>query len=155
MTNSPASQSKAVWVNAVLIPVKQHVVCCGLLPLAASLAGGSVEAALETPAAEMAMFALVPPIVTYGVMWAEQKWHDRQDKKKHACECNKTLTLKNFFKQTALSYAFYAAAHLLFAHDHKHEHGDHDSKDHDHSVHMSQEKIRHIAGVSSSVPFYQ
>lgn len=110
------AKTKAGWINAFLIPVKQHVVCCGLLPAAVSLAGGSAGAQLlHEPAFELAMGLVVPPVVTYGTMWLEQKWHDR---KGHGC-C-KTLTKSNYLKQTALSYLFYAAAAMLMPHDHDH-----------------------------------
>ena len=109
-------KSYAGWVNAVLIPVKQHVVCCGLLPLAASALGGSTAAVLESPAVEIALGVAVPPLVTYGVMWAEQKWANRTSGP-GAC-AHKILTLRNYFRQAALSYGIYAAAHFLLPHHH-------------------------------------
>ena len=123
-----AGHSKAGWINAVLIPVKQHLGCCVLLPVAANAMGGSAAAWLATPAAEWTLFATVPPLVTYGVMKAEQKIHEIRHRKKHDCACNaKIMTGKSYLKQTALAYLFYAASHFIthdvlkWSHDHDKE----------------------------------
>lgn len=135
-------KSYAAWANIVLIPVKQHFVCCGVLPVAVSAFGGAAAAEfLHTAPAELAMGIIVPPVVTYGVMLVEQKIHDRRAKKnaqesacalpETACGCShRTLTRQNFLKQTALGYAFYAAAHFLLPH--QHDHGHNHGHDHDH-----------------------
>jgi hypothetical protein len=116
-----SKSTKAGWINAVLIPVKQHFVCCGLVPLIGSLAGGGVSEALESTTGELIMAGVIPPVVTYGVMWAEQKLNDRKSHA-HDCACDhtKTLTRKNYFRQTALAYGFYAAAHFLLPHHENH-----------------------------------
>lgn len=117
--------SKAGWINAVLIPVKQHVGCCVLLPLAANAMGGSTAAWFASEQAEWALFATVPPLVTFGVMKAEQKIHEIRHRKKHDCACAaKTLTGRSYLKQTALAYLFYAVSHFVthdvfkWGHDH-------------------------------------
>jgi len=111
------ASSKAGWVNAVLIPVKQHLVCCGLLPLAAS-SSGTAGAWLDSAPGQWAAGLIVPPLMTGAVMLGEQLWHNAS---RPGCEC-KTLTSRNFFRQTALAYAFYAAASLVMPkHDHAHQ----------------------------------
>ncbi|MDB5478116.1 MAG: hypothetical protein JWM96_611, partial [Alphaproteobacteria bacterium] len=41
----PANVRKTGWMNAatslILVPVKQHAVCCGLVPMAAAVMGSS------------------------------------------------------------------------------------------------------------------
>lgn len=112
-----AQRSKAGWVNAVLIPVKQHLGCCVLLPLAANALGGGGAAFLASEPAEWLLFACMPPVVTFGVMKVEQTIHDYRHRKRHDCACHgKTLTRKNYLKQTGLAYVFYAASHLLTHH---------------------------------------
>lgn len=107
--------TKTGWINAVLIPIKQHLGCCVLLPMAANTIGGSAAAWLATPQAEWTLFAVVPPAVTYGVMKAEQKIHDYRHRHDQTCD-HKILTRKNYLKQAALAYVFYAASHLLTHH---------------------------------------
>lgn len=148
-TANISGKTYAAWANAVLIPVKQHVVCCGILPVAVATFGGAAAAeVLHTPVAELAMGITVPPLVTYGVMWTEQKIHDWRDRKAaqkqdaslqecavenaECCTCSHhSLTRKNFLKQTALGYVFYAAAHFLLPHHHDHG-GVHEGHDHMH-----------------------
>jgi hypothetical protein len=113
-----SNSTKAGWINAVLIPVKQHLVCCGLVPMAGSLLGGGVAGALESNTGEIIMATLIPPVVTYGVMWAEQKINHRRHTSSCECDHPKTLTRKNYFRQTALAYGFYVAAHFLLPHHH-------------------------------------
>lgn len=116
--------STAAWVNAALVPAKVHVVCCGIIPAAAAAFGSHMAVdALETTAAQIVTGIVTPPLVTYGVMLAEQKM--RRKKQKAACTCdgdNKSLTLRNYLKQTALSYAFSATmlgiTHLFLPHEH-------------------------------------
>ncbi len=127
----PTAPSRAGWVNAVLMPVKQHIGCCVVLPLAANAMGGGAAAWLATPQAELALFAVVPPLVTYVVMKAEELIAQRSAKKtsEPTCECAHhatSLTGKNFLNQTAIAYAFYAAAHLLMHDLRPHEHGKQD-----------------------------
>lgn len=157
--NKKTASSKAAWANLVLIPVKQHFFCCGVLPVAVSAVGGvGASEFLHTPAAEIGMFLTVPPVVTFGVMYAEQKYHDYKDRRRakkqsakkqvqhdaqydlqHCAKENaggicahKTLTRKNYLKQSALSYVFYAATYMLFPHTHDHSGHKHDGHSHDH-----------------------
>ena len=122
---SPVLRSRAGWINAVLIPVKQHLGCCVLLPLAANAMGGGASSWLASEQAEWALFATVPPLVTYGVMQAEQKIHAYRHRNKPTCCTHTTLTRAGYLKQTALAYLFYAASHLLTHHvshwDHAHK----------------------------------
>lgn len=156
-----SGKSHAAWANIVLIPVKQHFVCCGVLPVALSTFGGAAAAEfLHSPVGEWAMGITVPPVVTYGVMWTEQKiqnWRAQRAAQKQAsvqecavenaqcCACDhKTLTRKNYMKQTALGYVFYAAAHFLLPHHHDHgaEHGS-DHHDHPHEHHQGCDHTHH------------
>ncbi|MDB5478755.1 MAG: hypothetical protein JWM96_1250 [Alphaproteobacteria bacterium] len=122
-------KSQAAFFNAVLIPVKQHVLCCGLLPLAANFLSGRAGEVLESQAAEIIMAVTVPPVVTYGVLWAEGKWHRHKAEKHKAdmhkentCCAHKILTTKNYLFQTGIGYLFYAAAHFLLPHEeHRHD----------------------------------
>lgn len=133
------AKSKAGWVNAILIPVKQHAFCCGVLPpLVTAAFGANAGDMLHSIPGEIALGLIVPPAVTYGTMALEQMLHNRRHKSAdHACDNPKTLTWQNYLRQTALSYAFYAATslitHALFPHEHKdHDHG---HPEHNHTSH--------------------
>jgi hypothetical protein len=126
-TPKATTASYAFLANAVLIPVKQHVICCGAVPALVSTGlGGGTGAWLATTGGQVAMGILVPPLVTGAVMWAEQKWHNRAAARKNATCCghqhpmNQSLTKANFLRQTALGYAFYAAIMFMTA-DHRHD----------------------------------
>lgn len=161
-----SGKSYAAWANIVLIPAKQHFFCCGVLPVAVSALGGAGAAEfLHTPEAEITMALVVPPVVTYGVMLAEQKYHDykarrRAKKTTHmhdhektdcaadnaSCACeHKVLTRKNFLKQTALGYAFYAAAYMVLP-SHDHAHCDHDHDHHHNHPHLHEQQHEHHEG---------
>lgn len=121
------AKSYAFVANAVLIPVKQHVICCGVVPALISTGlGGGAAAWLATTGGQVALGLTVPPLVTAAVMWAEQKWHDiTAARKKSACcghdhPAGRSMTTPNFLRQTALGYAFYAAAAFMTA-DHRHD----------------------------------
>ena len=121
------SSSKAGWANMLLVPIKQHAFCCGILPpLVTTLFGANAGEMLHSIPAEIGLGLVVPPLVTYGTMAIEQKWHNWKDNREQTCACkHKTLTWKNFAKQAALSYLFYAATavatHAIWPHEH-HDH---------------------------------
>ncbi len=123
-----AIPSRAGWANALLIPVKQHAFCCVILPPLVNAAfGANAAEMLHSLPGEIALGVVVPPVVTYGTMWAEQKWHDWKRNRQDSCGCReKTLTMRNFIRQTALSYVFYCAtalvSHNIWPHEHEDEH---------------------------------
>lgn len=129
MDGPKTAKAKTPWINAILIPVKQHLGCCVLLPLAANTIGGSTAAWLASEQAEMVLFAVVPPLVTFGVMKVEQKIHDDRHAKEKCCahDHGKILTRKNYLKQAALAYVFYAASHFI-THDVLHWDHHHDKE---------------------------
>jgi len=118
-TAAQSVKSRAGWINLLLIPVKQHAICCGLVPLLAVFAGGTLSATLENPKVEMAMDLLFAPLMTFLIMWGEQKWHDHKVHH-HECGCghSKILTWRNYLMQAALGYVIYAVAHSLLPHHH-------------------------------------
>ena len=112
--NQPV-KAKTGWINAVLIPIKQHLGCCILPKVVGALTGSSsaLSKTLETPTAECGLFLTVPPLVTWGVMAVEQKMQNRHQTACNMCEEGKILTRKNYLKQAALAYVFYAASHFI------------------------------------------
>ena len=118
------------WVNAatnlVLVPVKQHAVCCGLLPLAVAAMGSSAAAEwLESYTAEAIMALFLPVLITALVMWGERAWHNRASNKQPSCQCARhRFSWREFGKQVLLGYMFYAvvylAAHTVLPHHHHH-----------------------------------
>lgn len=116
--------SKATWMNIPLLFAKQHAFCHGLLPLAAFVGGDRVARALDKPFVEAAVYTVLPPVITFGTMLAEQAWENRKAVKR-THEPRKTLTLRNYFKETAIAYGIsaltFGATHFAFPHHHHKE----------------------------------
>lgn len=103
-------------LNAPVIVAKQHLFCCILFPILSSLIGGSIGAALRTERAEIIAGIIAVPLVTFGVMAAEQWWvnsnyhkHDHDD---HMHDHN-LLTWKRYLIQAAIGYVVFFTAHAL------------------------------------------
>lgn len=149
--SSRQTKSRAGWANMILVPIKQHAFCCGILPpLVTAAFGANAGDMLHSVPGEIILGLTVPPLVTYGTMALEQAWHNRRDTKCEHKSHHKTLTWKNYARQTALSYLFYAATslitHAIWPHDHHHDHEDNHKHEHghEHVMNLPQNRARKI-----------
>jgi hypothetical protein len=109
-------QFRTFFLNAPVIVLKQHLFCCILFPLLSSVIGGSLGAWLRTERAEIIAGTVAVPLITLGVMIAEQWWvnsrfHSHKDDD-HMHDHN-LLTLKRYLIQTVIGYAVFFTAHAL------------------------------------------
>lgn len=131
---------KAALLNAVLMPLKVHAFCCGVVPVLTSVFGSNFASEKgETPMEKIVTGLVAVPVITFGTILAEKRYHNfKQRHKEHKC-CGHDITLKKFLVNTAVGYGLglltSVGMSLAFGDNHEKCNHPHDAQSQHHTVH--------------------